>query len=61
METYKVKIREIYEHVVEVKANSSTEALKKAKKIYEEDYEKEGYTFVADATTLEKTDYCLIK
>ena len=61
METYKVKIQETYSYVVEVEANGSTEAFKKAKKIYKEDYEKEGYTFVADATTLEKTNYCLIE
>lgn len=61
METYKVKIKEVYSYVVEVKADGSTEAFNKAKKIYEENYEKEGYTFVADATTLEKTEYCLIK
>lgn len=61
METYKVKIKEIYSYVVEVNAEGSTEAFNKVKKIYEEDYEKEGYSFVADATTLEKTEYCLIK
>lgn len=59
METYKVKIQETYEYVVEVKANDGTDALKKAKKIYEEDYE--DYPFVADATTLEKTDYIVVK
>jgi len=61
METYKVKIRETYSYVVEVEANGSTEAFNKVKKIYKDDYEKDEYTFVADATTLEKIDYCLIK
>lgn len=32
METYKVKIQETYEYVVEVKANNGPDALKKAKK-----------------------------
>lgn len=59
MESYKVKIRETYEYIVEVKANSNTEALKKAKKIYDEDYEE--YSFLADSTTLENIDYSLVK
>ncbi len=59
MGNYKVKIQETYEYEVEVKANDGTDALKKAKKIYEEDYK--DYHFVADATTLEKTDYIVVK
>lgn len=57
MDKFKVKITEMYCYEVEVDAKDKKEALKKAKKIYEEDYEKEGYCFLADSATLEATKY----
>nr|WP_172688262.1 hypothetical protein [Clostridium botulinum] len=55
MGNFKIKITEIYSYEIEVEAESKSEALKNAKKIYEEDYE--NYNFVADSTTLETTKY----
>lgn len=57
MKKFNVKITELYSYNIEILANSKKEALEKARKCYEEDFEKEGYCFVADATTLESTKY----
>lgn len=55
MKKFNVKITELYSYNIEILANSKKEALEKAKKCYEEDYEE--YGFVADSTTLETTKY----
>lgn len=46
MKKFNVKITELYSYNIEILANSKKEALEKAKKCYEEDYEE--YGFVAD-------------
>lgn len=58
MNKFKVKITETYCYEIEVEGNNSKEALKNAKKIYEENYE--DYNFVADSITLENTKYELL-
>lgn len=58
MAKYKGVVHEVYEYEVEVDAEDGAEAITKLKEIYNDDANNAG-VFVADATTLLRTEFAL--